>query len=537
MSTSSWILEIVTIHSFLAYLEDMYSQVGGPQRSATVSERRPERNPDYSCIEYPRISRLGSSLAEASISPLPVESNQDIFNDQFLREARPEMPSSDTGPPQKPKRTTLTTKTRSAALNAYEEFQIPGNKPANNLAPAQQNQPLMDSVYDIVPPARPAAGSVTSQSSRNSIPPFPPPTSAQALQALRQLTEITERSYAEQQNNTEQKNNAKTEHVYLNTLPPSKPKRENPGKEIDRPNSSNSSTLSQFERMHLNMSPPLGTSDTYENFIPPSMQAGDTHDNVKVTNTDPFGAYDNLNITNKAVVDDVYDNIHITNKAIDADRNTRNANTIPRSMPPTVDDTYDNIHITNKAINADHNTRHANTIPRSMAPTMGDTYDNVNITNRAIGNAMVNADTNTEISNNSNQPSMSRHPATSDTYDNFIAPGRQAGDTERQWGDTYDNVRITNRASGNTNDADKSIPEEKPRELNSFESPVPPPRRASGVKQKRTRDSVKMVPAGNANAGSRPASTLNESYEWSKVIRFVQFGDYLISFSFLNCEF
>ena len=78
--------------------------------------------------------------------------------------------------------------------------------------------------------------------------------------------------------------------------------------------------------------------------------------------------------------------------------------------------------------------------------------------------------------------------------------------------DTYDNVNITNNPvkdmkrqtdliSFNNTESDKIQPL--------------PSTRYSGVKQQRTRSSVKS--ASESSGGSRPPSTLNESYEWSKV--------------------
>ena len=78
--------------------------------------------------------------------------------------------------------------------------------------------------------------------------------------------------------------------------------------------------------------------------------------------------------------------------------------------------------------------------------------------------------------------------------------------------DTYDNVNITN------NPAKDMKPKTDLISFNDTESdeiqPLPSAR-YSGVKQQRTRSSVKS--ASESSGGSRPSSTLNESYEWSKV--------------------
>lgn len=78
--------------------------------------------------------------------------------------------------------------------------------------------------------------------------------------------------------------------------------------------------------------------------------------------------------------------------------------------------------------------------------------------------------------------------------------------------DTYDNVNITN---------DPATDMKPQTDLMSFSNaeseeiqPLPSAR-FSGVKQQRTRSSVKS--ASESSGGSRPPSTLNESYEWSKV--------------------
>ena len=76
--------------------------------------------------------------------------------------------------------------------------------------------------------------------------------------------------------------------------------------------------------------------------------------------------------------------------------------------------------------------------------------------------------------------------------------------------DVYDNVNISNRPLQNSKpsedliswDVEKPAPEQRP--TSQF----------SPVKQKRTGTSVKDT----SRDGSRPTSTLNESYEWSKVI-------------------
>eukprot|EP00794_Sanderia_malayensis_P018059 gene18059-19868_t len=307
---------------------DTYSQVGGPMRSLTVSEKRPDKSP-YTCVEYPRRSE-STSLLEASISPAPSEITQDeIFNDEFLRDARPvEIPSESGLPPAKPKRIALETMTRTAEPNAYEEHHVAGIDAVHTNTQQQANtgpeQRQTSSVYDIVPPpSRKPAGSVTSQTSRDSIPPFPPPTSAEAHEALRQLAGLNEMPLER----AEVAAADKPEPIYLNTPPlqkkPTKPQRSKKAavrekKEEEVKRQQTASTLSDFERLHMNMSPPPLTSEAYENVdIAMKQTDGAEEDRAESTASSSTDTYDNVNITNRPSyinTDDLYDNVNITNK-------------------------------------------------------------------------------------------------------------------------------------------------------------------------------------------------------------------------------